>query len=196
MSHLDRPLLVARYWLRCCAVHQDLSRVPDPLNATCPHPTDCCYSCTSFHRVHIDTMHMPRVAGLSYILQGHCSLISYLEFQMLAKETGAAVGKFVFEDLLCRWGVIEEIVMDNGAPIMAGLKWLAKKYHITHIHISPYNKQANSIVERSHRSIGESIVKACDGDITCWPSVRYLQFTDFSQITKRTWTRCIINGIL
>ena len=46
---------------------------------------------------------------------------------MLVKETGAAVRKFVFEDLLCRWGAVEEIVMDNGAPIMAGLDWLVKK---------------------------------------------------------------------
>ena len=46
-----------------------------------------------FHQVHINTMHMPKIAGLSYILQGHCSLISYLEFWMLAKETGVVVGK-------------------------------------------------------------------------------------------------------
>ena len=124
-----------------------------------------------FRRVHVDTMHMPKVSGLSYILQGRCSLISYPEFRMLTKETGAAVGRFVFEDLLCRWGAVEEIVTDNGAPIVAGLDWLAKKYHISHIRISPYNKQANGIVERSHRSIRESIVKACEGDILRWPSV-------------------------
>ena len=98
-------------------------------------------------------MHMPRVAGVSYILQGQCSLISYPEFRILAKETGAAVGKFIFEDLLCQWGVVEEIVTDNGVLIMAGLKWLTKKYHVTHIRISAYNKQANGIVEHSHHSI-------------------------------------------
>jgi transposase InsO family protein len=123
-----------------------------------------------FCRVHVDTMHMPKVAGLSYILQGRCSLISYPKFRILAKETGAAVGRFLFEDLLCRWGAVE-IVTDNRAPIMAGIEWLVKKYHITHIHILPYNKQANGIVERSHRSITESIVKACDSDITRWPTV-------------------------
>ena len=132
-------------------------------------------------------MHMPRVVGLSYILQGCCSLISYPEFWILAKETGAAVGKFVFEDLLCQWGAIEEIVTDNGALIMAGLEWLAKKYHIMHIHISPYNKQANSIVEQSYRSIQESIVKACDGDITCWPSVTpHVFWADCIMIQKDT----------
>ena len=124
-----------------------------------------------FRRVHVDTMHMPKIAGLSYIIQGRCSLISYPEFRILTKETGAAVGRFVFEDLLCRWGSVEEIVTDNGAPIVAGLDWLAKKYHITHIRISPYNKQANGIVERSHRSVRDSIVKACDGDISRWPVV-------------------------
>ena len=124
-----------------------------------------------FRRVYIDTMHMLRVAGLSYILQGCCSLISYPVFWMLAKETGAAVGKFVFEDLLCQWGTIEEIVTDNRALIVAGLKWLAKKYHITHICISPYNKHTNSIVEQSHHNIWESILKACNGNITHWPSV-------------------------
>ena len=61
--------------------------------------------------------------------------------------------------------------MDNGAPIVAGINWLAKKYHITHIRISPYNKQANGVVERSHRTIQDSIVKACDGNIACWPSI-------------------------
>ena len=85
---------------------------------------------------------------------------------MLAKETGVVVGKVVLEDLLCRWGAVEEIMMDNGAPIVAGLDWLVKKYHITHIHISPYNKQANSIIEHSHCSICDSIIKACDGDIS------------------------------
>jgi len=49
--------------------------------------------------------------------------------------------------------------------------WLAKKYNIHHIRISAYNKQANGLAERNHRSISESIVKACDGDISRWPEV-------------------------
>ena len=124
-----------------------------------------------FCRVHVDTMHMPKVAGVSYILQGRCLLISYPKFRILAKEMGAAVGRFIFEDLLCRWGAVEEIVTDNGALIMAGLEWLAKKYHITHIRILAYNKQANGIVECSHRSIQDSIVKMCEGDISRCPAV-------------------------
>ena len=62
-----------------------------------------------------------------------------------------------------------------------------QKYHITHIHISPYNKQANSIVERSHRSIHDSIIKACDGDISHWPIVTpYIFWADCVMVHKDT----------
>jgi hypothetical protein len=78
--------------------------------------------------------------------------------------------------MLCRWGGVETIVTDNGAPIVAGLDWLSKTYHINHIRISPYNKQANGVVERSHRTIRESIVKACEGDTSRWPTVAPFAF--------------------
>jgi hypothetical protein len=71
---------------------------------------------------------------------------------------------------------VETIVTDNGAPIVAGLEWLSKTYHINHIRISPYNKQANGIVERSHRTIRESIIKACEGDTSRWPTVAPFAF--------------------
>ena len=154
-----------KWFLRTCHECQLLSIKYVHIPPTVPIPAPL------FRRVHIDTMHMPKTAGLSYIIQARCSLISYPEFRVLTAETGAAVGKFLFNDILCRWGAVEELVTDNGAPIVAGLDWLAKTYHILHIRISPYNKQANGIVERSHRSIRESIVKTCAGDMKRWPEV-------------------------
>jgi hypothetical protein len=124
-----------------------------------------------FQRVHIDTMHMPKTSSYQYIVQGRCSLTSYAEFKILSSETGQAVGKFIFNEILCRWGSIAEIVTDNGTPIVAALDWLSQKYHINHIRISAYNKQANGVVERSHRSIRESIVKACNGNLSRWPEI-------------------------
>ena len=55
--------------------------------------------------------------------------------------------------------------------MIAALEWLSEKYHINHIRVSPYNSKANGIVERSHRTIRDSLVKACDGDITQWPNL-------------------------
>ena len=108
---------------------------------------------------------MPKAGGFSYIIQARCSLISYPEFRLLCQETAVAIGKFIFNDILCQWGAVEELVTDNGVPIVAGLEWLSKTYHIAHIRISPYNKQANGIVERSHHTIRESLVHLCAGDI-------------------------------
>ena len=66
---------------------------------------------------------------------------------MLCTETAHTLGAFIFEEILCQWGGLEEIVTDNGMPFVATLNWLTKKYHICHIRISPYNSQANGIVE-------------------------------------------------
>ena len=65
---------------------------------------------------------------------------------------------------------MEEIVTDNGTAYVAALDWLASRYGICHIHISAYNSQANSIVERQHWTIHDSLVKACDGDASKWPT--------------------------
>ena len=92
------------------------------------------------------------------------------------KETGVGIGRFIFESLLCRWGGIETIVTDNGVLIVAGLDWLSRTYHINHIRISPYNKQANGIVKHSHHTIHESIVKTCEGDMYRWLTVSPFAF--------------------
>ena len=88
---------------------------------------------------------------------------------MLHTETARTLGAFIFEEILCRWGGLEEIVTNNGTPFVAALDWLAEKYHICHIRISAYNSQANGIVEQSHHTICDSFVKSCNSDITQWP---------------------------
>jgi hypothetical protein len=129
-----------------------------------------------FRKAFTDTMHMPASHGFSYIVQARCSLSNWPEFRMLRKETGRTLGAFLFEEILCRWGGIEEIVTDNGTPFIAALDWLAQKYHIRHIRISAYNSKANGVVERSHRTIRDSLVKACNGDISDWPTLAHHVF--------------------
>jgi hypothetical protein len=124
-----------------------------------------------FRKAYIDTMFMPPAAGFRYIVQACCSLSAWPEWRALRVETARTLAAFVFEDILCRWGALEEIVTDNGAAFVAALGYLADRYGIRHIRISAYNSRANGIVERQHRTIRESIVKACGGDISKWPTV-------------------------
>jgi hypothetical protein len=124
-----------------------------------------------FRKVYIDTMFMPPAAGYRYIVQVRCSLTAWPKWRALRVKTARTLAAFVFEDILCRWGAVEEIVTDNGAAFVTALDWLADRYGIRHIWISAYNSRANGIVERQHRTIRESIVKACEGDILKWPAV-------------------------
>ncbi|KIN93443.1 hypothetical protein M404DRAFT_38804, partial [Pisolithus tinctorius Marx 270] len=98
-----------------------------------------------FHKAHIDTMLMPKAGGYRYIAR--CALTSYPEWCMLHAENSTALASFIFEDILCCWGLLTEIVTDNGPAFVQALDALAVQYHIRHIRISPYNSQANSIVE-------------------------------------------------
>lgn len=139
-----------------------------------------------FRKAYVDTMFMPRAGNYRYIVQARCSLSAYPEHRKLRRETGATIGAFIFEDILCRWGALEEIVTDNGAPFVEALEWLAKQYGIRHIRISPYNSQANGIVERRHLDVRESIIKLCDGDEKKWPSVTHTVFWAERIVTHRS----------
>jgi hypothetical protein len=126
---------------------------------------------TLFSKVHIDTMHMPPSRGKRYLVQARDSLTSYVEWRALVSETGRNLANFILEELLTRWGALQEIVTDNGTPYLAALDHLRDRYSIIHIRISGYNSRANGVVERTHRTIRDALVKTCEGDIKRWLEV-------------------------
>ena len=91
----------------------------------------------------------------------------------MRRETAKALGDWLFEDILCRWGTLVEIVSDNGTPWVKALEYLENKYHVKHIRISGYNSRANGIVERSHFDMRQALFKAADGDQSKWSDVFY-----------------------
>ena len=123
-----------------------------------------------FQKAYINTMLMPPTSSFRYIVQARCSLTAWPEWRALHVETARTLAAFIFEDLLCQWGAVEEIVTDNGSAFVAALDLLADRYGIHHIRISAYNSCTNGVVEQQHRTIRESIVKVCKGNIARWPS--------------------------
>jgi hypothetical protein len=79
-----------------------------------------------FHKVHIDTMLMPKVGGYRYIVQARCTLTSYPEWHMLCSEKVVGLASFIFEDILCKWEPVSEIVTDNGPRFIQALEFLAE----------------------------------------------------------------------
>src|SRR3984893_5911801 len=116
-------------------------------------------------------MFLPRARSLRLLVHARCSLSAYLEARMLRNETARLLGTFLFEDILCQWGAVEEIITDNGTPFIKALDFLKKRYGICHIRISGYNSRTNGVIERAHWALRESLIKAADGDESKWPDI-------------------------
>ena len=83
--------------------------------------------------------------------------------------------------------MIGAIITDNGPEIKATFQELMHRYDIPHIWISAYNSTANGVVEHGHFILRESIIKACEGNISQWPDyVYHAFFTDRVTISKST----------
>ncbi len=81
--------------------------------------------------------------------------------RVLCSETGRTLSFSIIERILCRWGTVEEIVTDNWTAYVGTQDWLANKCSVL---ISAYNSKAGRIAQHQHRSIQESLIKACQGD--------------------------------
>src|SRR5882724_6655326 len=97
-------------------------------------------------------------------MQAHCALSSLPEWCPLQKENEKTLGEFIFQEILSRWGGVAEIVMDNGPAFVAAAAYLLEKYSIHNIKISPYNSQANGLVECKHFDVHKSLMKPCGND--------------------------------
>lgn len=140
-----------------------------------------------FSKIHVDTAFLPVAAdGKRYLLHGRCSLTSYPEFRSLERENADTIATWLFEDVICRWGALTEIVTDNGKSYIKALKVLEKKYHIKHIRISGYNSRANGIIEKKHYDVREALWKATDGHLEQWPSVAPAIFWAERVTTRRS----------
>jgi hypothetical protein len=129
-----------------------------------------------FVKIYVDTMHMPPSSSFKYIIQGRCSITHWPEFDLLRNENARSIGEWLLRSFIYCWGMLVEIVSDNGAPFVKALTYLAKRYHICHIQISGYNSQANGIVERAHFDVRQVLYKATSGDAAKWSAVAYSVF--------------------
>lgn len=134
-------------------------------------------------------MHMTKSGNFKYLVQGRCSLIHWPEFRMLAKENATSIAMWIFQDIICRWGALREIVTDNGPAFLKALAILGQKYKIRHIRISGYNSRANGLVERSHFDVRQALFKAADGDEAKWSQHCYSVFWA-ERITIRKMMGC------
>jgi len=124
-----------------------------------------------FSKVYLDVMKMPEAHGKNWIVVCRCDLSGASEGRALASDNARGLASFFIEQIIFRYGTVGELVTDNGSSLEGEFSRMVTKYNIHRIKISPYNSQANGVVERGHYIIREALVKMCGNNITKWPSL-------------------------
>lgn len=137
-------------------------RLQEPL-----HPT---WTSTVWEKVGIDVVYMPEgEGGEKYIVFARDDLSGWVEGRALRVNGSAEVAKFIFEDVICRHGHPERIVLDGGAENKGDTAELLELHGVKRIPISAYHPQSNGLVERGHGPIVDSLSKYCQGFPEQWP---------------------------
>ena len=124
-----------------------------------------------FSKVYLDVMKMPEAQGKNWIVACRDDVSGVTEGRALASDNSRALASFLVEQIIFRYGTVGELVTDNGPSLDGEFTRIVNKYNIHRIKISPYNSQANGVVERGHFTIREALVKMCSNDISKWPSL-------------------------
>ncbi|KAK1433246.1 hypothetical protein QVD17_10155 [Tagetes erecta] len=106
---------------------------------------------------------------VKFILVAVDYFTKWVEAKPLAKITGQQVKTFVWEHIVCRFGLPLYIVSDNGKQFAENLfkKW-CEELHIKQVFASVAHPQANGQVERINRSIMEGIKVRLSASGSCW----------------------------
>jgi transposase InsO family protein len=116
-------------------------------------------------------MKMPEAQGKNWIATCRDDLSGVIEGRALASDNSRALASFFVEQIIFRYGTVGIVVTDNGPSLGGDFARIVNKYNIHQIRISPYNSQANGVVERSHYIIREILVRMCGNEISKWPSL-------------------------
>nr|GEW41663.1 hypothetical protein [Tanacetum cinerariifolium] len=82
----------------------------------------------------------------------------WIEAKAVATITRGHVKKFVWDNIVCRFGIPDEIVSDNGKQFSDNpFKDWCDKLNITQRFASVKHQQSNGLVERANQSLGEGI---------------------------------------
>ncbi|GJU80740.1 reverse transcriptase domain-containing protein [Tanacetum coccineum] len=93
----------------------------------------------------------------------------WIEAKAVATITGNQVKKFVWDNIVCRFGLPGEIISDNGKQFRDNpFKDWCEKLRIRQCFASVKHPQANGLVERANRSLGEGIKARLDERSKDW----------------------------
>ena len=98
--------------------------------------------------------------GHRFILVAIDYFTKWVEAASYSSITSSVVAKFVKRDLICRYGLPNKIITDNGSNLNSKMmKDLCKEFKIQHHNSSPYRPKMNGAVEAANKNIKKIVQK-------------------------------------
>ncbi|RDB28645.1 hypothetical protein Hypma_014867 [Hypsizygus marmoreus] len=118
----------------------------------------------------LDTIHMGSgMYGKHYVISAIEPASGWPEARAVAKNDSETWARFIYEEIVCRYGCIPIVRCDGGPEFKGAAEILLKRYNIAIVIAAPYHPQANGVSERSHQTLVNSIHRACGRDSNKWP---------------------------
>ncbi|GBC12673.2 putative integrase core domain protein [Rhizophagus irregularis DAOM 181602=DAOM 197198] len=124
-----------------------------------------------FHRIGIDIKGpLPITSSKNrYIIVAMDYFTKWPEARAISNIKAETVAKFIYEEIICRHGVPQEILSDRGTLFMNKLiDELCENYQTKHRLTLSYRPLTNGMVERFNRTIGECIAKLVQDNNKEW----------------------------
>ncbi|XP_028074143.1 uncharacterized protein LOC114276559 [Camellia sinensis] len=164
------PTMIANcidYARRChvCQFHGNfLHQPPEPL-----HLTTCSWPFAAWGMDIIGPFVPPSLAGYRYILAVTDYFSKWAEAVALKDIKSTVVSEFIRTHIIYRFGIPENIIMDNGQPFRSdALNKLFAKYKIKNNHSSRYHAPANGLAEAFNKTLCKILKKMVDKNKKAW----------------------------
>ena len=107
--------------------------------------------------------------GNKYVILAADHYVKYLEGRATTSFTAEITGQFIFEDIVCRHGPVEQILSDKGVNFESKLiKHLSILCGTEKLHSSNYHPEGNGAIERVNKSIKPYLAKMVNDDQDDW----------------------------
>ncbi|CAH9139042.1 unnamed protein product [Cuscuta epithymum] len=126
--------------------------------------------------------------GRKYIIVGIDYFTKWVEAEPLASITEFQCQRFVWQNIICRFGLPEQVITDNGRQFVSkNFEEFLARWGVKHSRASVAYPQANGQVENMNRTIMDGIKKKLEDYASTWPEqLNYVLWT--YRTTPRTAT--------
>ena len=154
-----------RKYVETCEQCQMLSRVQYREEL---HPTA---SPIVHGRWFVDVVVMPKAGRFRYLILAREDVTDWVEGRALRDTKTRSWCSFIFEDIICRYGNIRELVADRGELASEEAREFFEKRRVELRLTTAYNPEANSKAERGHSAIVQALIKSTRNDPAKWPNM-------------------------